>query len=213
MCVCVCVCVSQAATKRVTTAFEGGANSLLSPGQNRQYGRRVTVGDFRPVLITGNTREPSVVWRVEQNLQSAHIHKLTATPTHTHTHTQTGYSHRTAIVIAFEAYCPGCCDALSLRWVIWLRRVAGYLPVREVDGSLMQRTVFCLLLGYWLEPIVADGGRGEDDLQSEGFLTIRCKLQVPFQLRKMSHQENNSERSTDWTWQWRNKEQGLLVCN
>lgn len=66
MCSCVCVCVcshmSLEATKRVTTACEGGSNSLLSQGQNRQYGRRVTVGDCGPVLITGNTmQEPSVV--------------------------------------------------------------------------------------------------------------------------------------------------------
>lgn len=58
LCVCACVgvSVSSEATKSVTTAFEGGSNSLLSQGQNRQYGRRVTVGDCRPVLITSNTR-------------------------------------------------------------------------------------------------------------------------------------------------------------
>jgi len=54
--VCVHVGVSLEATKRVTAAFEGESNSLLSQGQNRQYGRQVAIGDCGPVLITSNTR-------------------------------------------------------------------------------------------------------------------------------------------------------------
>lgn len=48
--------VRRGITKRAVVAIEGGSNSLLRRGQNRQYGRRVAVGDFRPVLITGDTR-------------------------------------------------------------------------------------------------------------------------------------------------------------
>lgn len=44
-----------------------------------------------------------------------------------HSHSQTRHGCRMAIVAAFQPQCPGCCDALSKRRVIWLETVAGYL--------------------------------------------------------------------------------------
>lgn len=126
------------------------------------------------------------MWRVEQNLQSAHAHS------YTHTHTQTGHGCRMAIVTAFGAYCPGCCDALSRRWVIWLRTVAGYLS-QEVDGQLMCRTVFvCWWVTDWSLLLLIGGWRRRGAAVA-GFLAISCKLQVPFQLEKMSHQKTMKE--------------------
>lgn len=108
----------------------GGSNSLLSQRQNRQYGRRVTVGDFRPVLITGNTMEPSVVWRAAQNLQS------TQSQIHTHTNRPELDSHWN--ILSWLSWC-------SFAEVKHLAEVGGRLG-QEVDDLLMW-CCFYLFLG------------------------------------------------------------------